>query len=515
MASASAVKSANVGLMKSSSGYDVTIISTSDAQLAAHWQRCLDEASGVTSLEKSRVIAVEEDWVGGAGNFLGTLYAWQKACRMFRERTGGDLAAMLKGGAAMAMYHTAGKGTRLAPLPGAENNNKPGVKLPVPGCPSILECVMRQTGAYAASRPGRLSVFWGDQIFIPSVGMEYKPQHHVDIICALGPMPSAEEWAQRGLEKYGLIAARADGSVAAMLEKVSHADAVAQVGPLEGVDRVGTSLGSFSLSFSLLSALEAGFIGELQAKAGKMDTDPHVWMPMTIGPDAYAALMVKKGLFDEASARLHHQRVADIIAAFEGKDSLPGTFGSVNIGSEFSWWDYGLMRLYAENSLLLTHSSEDAALARSFFGIAEGSRIAGGCSLGSCQIDSASIVSKSSAKEGKISASALSGVTAAEIKAEEAVLVNVCATKIHAAKGSVLYNIVDTSEEGVVVGENEVRVGVFTSDPSRPYFEMRSNRANIDGGQVFKERVCGNSLSFQEVYDLNHGVDVTACAAAG
>ena len=26
----------------------------------------------------------------------------------------------------MAIYHTAGKGTRLAPLPGAENNNKPG-----------------------------------------------------------------------------------------------------------------------------------------------------------------------------------------------------------------------------------------------------------------------------------------------------------------------------------------------------------------------------------------------------
>ena len=27
----------------------------------------------------------------------------------------------------VAIYHTAGKGTRLAPLPGAENNNKPGL----------------------------------------------------------------------------------------------------------------------------------------------------------------------------------------------------------------------------------------------------------------------------------------------------------------------------------------------------------------------------------------------------
>jgi len=45
-------------------------------------------------------------------------------------------------------FHTAGKGTRLAPLPGSENNNKPGVKLPATygtGAPiSILEGVVQQ-----------------------------------------------------------------------------------------------------------------------------------------------------------------------------------------------------------------------------------------------------------------------------------------------------------------------------------------------------------------------------------
>jgi len=60
--------------------------------------------------------------------------------------------------------------TRLAPLPGGENNNKPGVKLPatltvggerVPL--TILEAVLKQTGVYAPMRKGRLSVFWGDQ----------------------------------------------------------------------------------------------------------------------------------------------------------------------------------------------------------------------------------------------------------------------------------------------------------------------------------------------------------------
>ena len=56
----------------------------------------------------------------------------------------------------------------MAPLPGSENNNKPGVKLPVTvaeGQPvSILEAVIQQTGIYAAYRKGRLSVFWGDQV---------------------------------------------------------------------------------------------------------------------------------------------------------------------------------------------------------------------------------------------------------------------------------------------------------------------------------------------------------------
>lgn len=71
----------------------------------------------------------------------------------------------------VGLYHTAGKGTRLAPMPGSENNNKPGVKLAVTAdingkpCPlTILESVVKQTGVYGKSRKGRLSVFWGDQV---------------------------------------------------------------------------------------------------------------------------------------------------------------------------------------------------------------------------------------------------------------------------------------------------------------------------------------------------------------
>jgi hypothetical protein len=62
---------------------------------------------------------------------LGTLYAFQKAAVLARELFQREiLAELMDGTISIGLYHTAGKGTRLAPLPGSENNNKPGVKLP-------------------------------------------------------------------------------------------------------------------------------------------------------------------------------------------------------------------------------------------------------------------------------------------------------------------------------------------------------------------------------------------------
>jgi len=119
--------------------FDVTIICTTDDHQAEFWMSQLDTppTRGVKGSETPplfpMVLAVSEDWEGGsgAGNGLGTLYAWTKACAYAQERHKDqvvDLAALLKEGAISAsLYHTAGKGTRMAPLPASENNNKPGV----------------------------------------------------------------------------------------------------------------------------------------------------------------------------------------------------------------------------------------------------------------------------------------------------------------------------------------------------------------------------------------------------
>ena len=85
---------------------------------------------------------------------LGTLYAFSKAAAVAFKTFKVDILSDLKEGKiSVGLYHTAGKGTRLAPLPGAENNNKPGVKLPATTIVAgnvvpmtILEAVIKQTG---------------------------------------------------------------------------------------------------------------------------------------------------------------------------------------------------------------------------------------------------------------------------------------------------------------------------------------------------------------------------------
>jgi len=116
--------------------FDVTIVCTTDDYQAEYWTKRLSEGlCSSTSSDSSDespfplVLAVSEDWAkGGAGNGLGTLYAYQKACNVAKEKHDIDLdALMMDKKVSAALYHTAGKGTRLAPLPASENNNKPGV----------------------------------------------------------------------------------------------------------------------------------------------------------------------------------------------------------------------------------------------------------------------------------------------------------------------------------------------------------------------------------------------------
>ena len=424
------------------SSFTYVVVCCTDASQAQYWTERLESVVG--DVHKGKVICTHEsEWNGNAGNGMGTLYAFACAQQIAQNKFGVDLAAeMAAGKASVGLFHIAGKGTRLAPLPGSEMNNKPGVQLPgilnVNGVPtniSILEAVIKQTGIYAASRPGRLSVFWGDQIFVPSVSALYTPSHEVDIMCTLRSMPTAEEWSAEGLEKYGLIAENAQGN-AAQVEKVSHATATDLLEDgLGEVTQVGTSLGSFSMSSLFLMAMMEEYKVELEARAGSLDTDPHFWMPLTLSRTSYLQIMAQKGV-EESQAGAQYDRMDQFRQ--KTKWELP-MFGAVDVGRDSYWWDYGQLRLYYTNNMLATLDSEEAAALRLFLGIKK-DREDGGTKqqprvvdsdMKSTTIDDVScILSCTSVHSGSVSGSVLSNVSALSMEVRNSLLVNVTATKI-------------------------------------------------------------------------------------
>jgi hypothetical protein len=317
-------------------------------------------------------------------------------------------------------------------------------------------------------------------------------------------MVGAEEWKEKGLEKYGVIAVGNSGE-AAQVEKVDHSTAVEMLKSLGNVEKVGPSLGSFSMSAEMVGALTQEYKRELDQRVGKFDTDPHFWMPMTLSKVDYVKLMVGKGVASE-TATSHYERMDAFKLSFTGASTNAnmGLFGAVDVGSKACWWDYGQLKLYSRNNLKMLEDTEDASLLRSFMGATL--RVMDS-SCGDAVVDKQSCMFSSKLSEGSVTGSILSGVNSKSIVADGAILVNVSASKIRAAKGSILYNIVDDSEEGIVVDEGEVIVGVFQSDGN--CVNVKSS-IGVDGGKAWKESIMGNPQSFEDIHLANKNADVTA-----
>ena len=513
----SSVSSAEIQIMRNNidqinrlDGYDVVIICTSNEMQAEYWESRLQSVLGQIISRRAKVLAVNEDWDGGAGNGLGTLYAYQKACIAAKEKFHWDLPQKLsKNEISVALYHTAGKGTRLAPLPGAENNNKPGVKLPasikindISAPLTILEAVIKQTGVYAKCRKGRLSVYWGDQVFIPSVSASYQPLYHVDILCKLGPMPDAATWAANGLEKYGLIAVNESGD-AAQVEKVSHADAVALLNNFGKLKGVGVSLGSFSVSSIMLKILLDCFAEELKAKVGKYDTDPHIWMPFTLTKEAYVTLMNKKNE-PEDKTRKHYDRMQECLKILPQNDKI---FGAVDVGVNSYWWDYGQLKLYFMNNMRITDPGQEAIMYREFLGLPKenGTTIESFLDQPAVNTDNLSVISCSSLEKANISKSVINNVYCRSVITDTSILVNVTANSVKTGKNCLVYNVLDDTEEGLVLEDNEVLVGIFDGKG-----EQRLIRSTFDhdGGKYWKESVVKDQPSFETIYEENLSADI-------
>jgi hypothetical protein len=384
-------------------------------------------------------------------------------------------------------------------------------KLPFPKQITVLEAVVRQTGIYASSRKGRLSVFWGDQVFLPP-GVEnyvYKPTHHVDIMCTLlgDTAPTAQEWMDQGLDKYGVIAVlKEDGSgkvaEAAQVEKVSHETATQMLKELGTIAQVGPSLGSFSVSAAILEGLCEEYSTELTEKTAKLDTDPHFWMPLTLPEASYTKLMSQKGV-SEADSKDHYARMKAFSETFKQANDSLGLFGAIDVGKDACWWDYGQLKLYSTNSLLLLDElNPECKLLRKFLDITEGPR--NGVFAPSNIQYRHSYAFDCNLATGSVTDSVLSRVTAREINADGAIIVNCVAPKITAGKGAILYNLIGDKE--IIAPAGKVMVAVSSEDGSSIHI---SSKMDIDGGDAWKKVVEGNSLSFEQVRNQNLNADIS------
>lgn len=349
----------------------------------------------------------------------------------------------------------------------------------------------------------------GDQVFIPSAVFQYTPTHHIDIMCTLlgETAPTAEEWVEQGLDKYGVIAVSSGpGKNAAQVEKVDHATAIQMLQSLGDIGSVGPSLGSFSVSAKMLNALCEEFSGELSAKEGKLDTDPHFWMPMTLSMPDYISLMSQKGV-DKSESEAHYKRIGKMKESFLGDKSNEsmGLFGAVDVGKDACWWDYGQLKWYYGNNMKILGDDENSRLLRKFLGVTGNSMYSDIDS--EVKVDDTSCLFASSLKSGAVKGSVLASVNALEVDAEDAIIVNCVAKKIKAGKGAILYNLVDESDEGIVAGEGEVIVSV--TEESGEQMILKSN-TNTCGGKAWKTVLDVNTLSFEQVHEKNKDANVSA-----
>ena len=465
-------------------GYDlICIISSKGAK--DYWEWRLKEGKGKIYPAKAKIFCVEEDFPKGAGQLLGTLRALQILQKNF------DIFSFLKKGKTVAFYHTAGHGKRMAPLCGAEGNNKPAIKLPSPypiegkkNLLTLLEAVIFSTQIYAKTREGRISVFWGDQIIIP----ERHPKRETNL---LGEIFGFKEkislkkslW-QKEWQSYGILIPQKRGVLQReklSFEKIKELEKKGILKKEGGKILLAKSLGIFSLDWRVFKILLKEFSDELERKERKLNTDFHFWMPLTSTQKEYQ---------EYGGDPIYWKRIKDLKKRIQKKLKVKEILGMKNLGKESLFWDFGQIKLYYQNLLLLCKNKKESKIMREFFDLEK--YFIKKKKTKKIFIKNTLFV-KSKVEEGKIENSVMVYSKFKKANLKDSVLINTRAKKIKAKK-NLLYNV----KGGKVLSlkEKEVITDVIFGEGSR--IRMRS-QITKDGKKLWKVRLPENVFSFAEI----------------
>lgn len=470
-------------LFSNSTSEDYVIVTTNSIVQAKYWEIKLKELD----TNSRKYLVVHEDWPGGADNGLGSLYAFKQGNKKAQNLYGVDLKNVLNEGGSVSLFHCAGMGKRLYPLTASEYNNKSAIKVPShDGMQSVLELVLDQTLSQVSTLKGRLSVYWGDQIFIPSKALK-APESHVAVFTMVSEFPSRDEWREKHLDQYGLIIINDKKSK--LVEKTSYSNLLNLVAkePFGNYSpKVGVSLGSFSLSGEMLSELLVMFNQELEERKGKLNTDYHFWMPLTWTKPAYERFMVAKG-YEKKEVGAIYDRMQTVKKELENHSARP-VFGVQNVGEEALWWDFGNLHSYYQHLMaLLERQDEMGERLKTILGVNS-----------YYHKESNSLIINSEVEELNVRNSIVVNVQGKRVSAQDAILINSYVEDL-SANGSIVYNVSEPNT--LELSSGSIRADIFFNDePKHVVFYSQLTRNNKGDWKI---KLPKNEYAFEDIYHLN------------
>jgi hypothetical protein len=465
-------------------GFDIIIVSTRSSFHEELIQKQLRSLKGQIYKPDAIVITVAEDWKSSAGNGLGTLYAYSKALEKAKYKYGIDLYRLQQDGASAALYHTAGQEKNLFPLVASEENSAAAIKLPGNPPTTLLETVIRQTNQqFSQYKEGRLSVFWGNQLFFPSKSYSYRPQHPIEVYCQSLPGAHMDALAKRQSVLFL-------DNEEAMYRNVADTQADNNCPTFSDSRRLAASLGSFSLSLSMTMALMTEFERELHQKKEYMETGKHFWMPLTFNE--------KDGSksFPYPGQMAHFTRMAQFREKFQ-QHSGPLLQG-IDIGESGLHWDFGSTRSYAKTVLKLASLCPEGHFMRAFFGLRNPVDAASNRVI----VDNQSVLINCRIRGGTIRNSVLIGVDADSLEIENSVIVNSRFSSLNTSQ-ALLYHVNETAP--LKLAQGTVRSDVFIPSLQK-YYKMYSH-INRPGISDWNTTLPQNVLSFSALHDLIHSTN--------
>jgi len=243
----------------------------------------------------------------------------------------------------------------------------------------------------------------------------------------------------------------------------------------------------FSISLPFFEILLEEFSKDIKLKRRTLNTDPHLWVPLTSEIKEYQK---------EGGNPLYWKRIKKIKEIFQKKSNKKRIIGVKDLGKKTIWWDYGHLRLYFLNVLKLTEKSREGEIAREFFGVKKywiENKISQNLKIKN------SLLIDSKIKSGEIENTILIASKISKAKIKNGVIIcsktkDILPKKDKEVKNILLYNVKE--EKNLIVEPAEVITDIIPLDGTK--IRMRTTLLR-DGKRDWKVRLPQNVFAYSEI----------------